>query len=605
MKLKLLRVDLSSRKWNSEELGVDFIEKFIGGRGLAAKLIWDEIPEGVDPFSSRNKLVIAGGPLSGLPIPSAGKLVIASKSPSTLGYGDGNIGSRASVQLKKAGYDAVIFEGSSGNPVHVHVSNDGAKFLDADELWGKNTFEKEDLLTEKVGEKSGALVIGPGGENLVRYATIMSQKGRAGGRTGMGAIMGSKKLAAVTFQGDGNVRVHDQARLSSLAKEAYQEIKNSEDYDFWTRQGTMLAVRLTNQNSALPTRNFSEGVFESADAIDGYSMEKMKVNRRGCPACNMQCGNIVHDVDGREAELDYENIAMLGPNLGIGDLKSAAALNRLCDEGGIDTISTGSSVGFAMEAAEKDIIDSDICFGSYEDAKKTVQGIIERNGLGDQLAEGVKRTADVWGQGSGDWAMHVKNLEISAYNCHTFPGMALAFGTSPIGAHHKDCWVIAWEIEHGREDYSKEKIQEILSHQRKRGGAFECFTTCRLPWIEVGFDLEWYEEFFEAATGISLTWEDFDEVGDRIYSLIRSIFVREFGEQWNKEMDLPPERWFNEPLSKGEHKGKSLDREKYLDFLEKYYESRGWNNDGIPTEKTLKEQGLDFVLPEIERELHR
>lgn len=604
MKLKLLRVDLSSQKWSSEELGVDFIEKFIGGRGLAAKLIWDEVPQGVDPFSPRNKLIIAGGPLSGLPIPSAGKLVIASKSPSTLGYGDGNIGSRASVQLKKAGYDAVVFEGRSGNPVHVHVSDAGVKFMDADDLWGRNTFEKEDLLEQKVGKKSGALVIGPGGENLVRYATVMSQKGRAGGRTGMGAVMGSKKLAGVTFQGDGDIRIHDQTRLSSLAKDAYQEIKNSEDYNFWTRQGTMLAVRLTNLNSALPTRNFSEGRFESADAIDGYSMERMKEDQRGCPACNMQCGNIVHDVNGREAELDYENIAMLGSNLGIGDLKSVAALNRLCDEAGIDTISTGSSVAFAMEAAEKEIINSDISFGSYEDARKTVQGIIDREGLGDQLAEGVKRTADVWGQGSSDWAMHVKNLEISAYNCHTFPGMALAFGTSPIGAHHKDCWVIAWEIEHGREDYSNEKIQEILSHQRKRGGAFECFTTCRLPWIEVGFDLEWYEKFFEAATGISLAWEDFDEVGDRLYSLIRSIFVRELGNQWSKEMDVPPERWFNEPLSKGEHKGKSLDREKYMDFLEKYYESRGWNDEGIPTEETLKDQGLDFVLPEIEKELH-
>ncbi len=592
----LLRVDLENQDHTVEHLGEEQVKKFIGGRGMATKIIWDEVGEDVEPLEPENKLILAAGPLTGLPIPSSGKLVVASKSPLTNGYGDGNIGTTAGVQLRKAGYDGVVFEGATEKPVHVHITDDGVEFRDGSKLWGEDTFEKEEMLKEELGEGIGRLVIGGAGENEVRTSTVISQNGRAGGRTGMGAVMGSKNLAAVSMKGNGKIKAQNREKLKKLGGQAYQDVKEDEDeYNFWIRQGTMQAFRWCQVNSTLPTKNFSEGQFEKADLLDGYSLERHKIDRKGCPNCNMQCGNVIEDASGEAAELDYENVAMLGPNLGIGDIKKAGELNRICDKYGLDTISAGSLIGFAMEASQKGLIEKEIDFGDFEKAKELLHKIATREGLGDTLAEGTKRAAQKIGGDSLDWAMQVKGLEISAYDCHTLPGMALAFGTAAIGAHHKESWLIAWEIEHGRGEYSEDVVDQLIFQQRKRGGAFECFTTCRLPWIELGFSLDWYEKFFEAATGLQLDWDHFDRVGDRIYSLIRSYLVREYGEDWSEEFDLPPERWFSQPLSKGEFEGSTLDKDRYKEMLNTYYEKRGWNENGAPKEETLEELGLEDV----------
>ncbi|MBS3813739.1 aldehyde ferredoxin oxidoreductase C-terminal domain-containing protein, partial [Candidatus Bipolaricaulota bacterium] len=389
--------------------------------------------------------------------------------------------------------------------------------------------------------------------------------------------------------------IHDPERLRELTKESYKDISNKDGYDFWTRQGTMQVFSYCNENSLLPTRNFSEGQFEDADRIDGFAMEKEKVDRRGCPNCNMQCGNVIEDSRGHESELDYENVGMLGPNLGMTDMQEIGTLNRICDEYGLDTISTGSSIAFAMELAEKGLLDEDFGFGDFEAARQLIGKIANREGLGDHLANGTKRMAEEVGQGSEKFAMHVKGLEISAYDCHALPGMALGYGTSSIGGHHKDCWVIGWELENDRFGYTDRKIEEIINLQRKRGGVFEAFTVCRLPWVELGFSLDWYEKFFEAATGESLTWDYFNEVADRLYTVIRSIMVRERGENWDIETDVPPDRWFDEPLSKGNLQGQSLDREKYIDMLKRYYQARGWDSSGRPTQETLDKLELDFI----------
>jgi len=594
-KMKVLRIDLAKRDYRTGELNEDIVEKLMGGRGIASYILWDELEGGVDPLSPDNKLILATGPLTGLPIPSSGKLVVAAKSPSTSTYGDGNIGTTASPQLRKAGYDVVIFEGASEKPLHVHITNDGVEFNDGGDLWGKDTFEKEEILVNKYGESTGRLVIGQGGENLVNYAVVISQNGRAGGRTGMGAVMGSKKLAGITIRGDSQPEIHDEKQLRELTKEAYKDISKKEGYEFWTRQGTMQVFTYCNENSILPTRNFSEGQFGDADKIDGSAMEQEKVDRRGCPNCNMQCGNVIKDSTGKNSELDYENVGMLGPNLGMNNMQQIGTLNRLCDEYGLDTISTGSSIAFAMELAEKRILNENLGFGDFEAAKRLIRQIAEREGLGDKLAEGTKRMAESIGQGTEKFAMHVKGLEISAYDCHTLPGMALGYGTSPIGGHHKDCWVIGWEVENDRFGYGDRKIEEVISLQRKRGAVFEAFTVCRLPWVELGFSLDWYEKFFEAATGDSLTWDDFNTIADRIYTLIRSITLRERGDKWSIEQDVPPERWFAEPLSKGKFKGKTLDKEKYMDMLTRYYAKRGWDSSGIPKQETLDRLGLDFI----------
>ncbi len=598
---RILRVNLSENKVTAQEYDEKLALDFIGGRGFAIKILWDELEPGVDPLSPKNKLVIAAGPLTGLPLPSSGKLVVAAKSPLTGGYGDGNLGSRAANHLRRAGYDAIVVDGAAEKPVYLYVEDDKTEILPADDLWGLGTFDVQKKLEEKHGKNVGILCIGQAGENLVRYAVVRSMEGRAGGRPGIGAVMGAKKLKAIVVKGTKEIPLADPDKLRELGREAYNDIKKKPNYDFWIRQGTMAVHVWCQENSVLPTYNFREGVFEYADQINGDAMEKLKVARYGCPNCNMQCGNMNPDTEGRQAEMDYENVGLLGSNIGMKDLKQIATLIWMADDYGIDTISLGSVIGFTMEASEKGLIDEKVEWGDFEKTKELINKIAFREGIGDLLAEGVKRISEKIGGDSKNWAMHVKGLEISAYDCHYCPGMALSFGTSPIGAHHKDAWVISWEIKVGREAYSKEKVDKVIEFQRIRGGMFESLVTCRLPWIELGFELEWYSKFLKAATGVTLTLNDLYTVGDRIYALIRAFWIREYGGKWNRTMDTPPARWFKEPLTKGPLKGKHLDFDKYQQLLSWYYEARGWDERGIPRKETLEKLGLDYVVTELEK----
>ncbi|MGQ9537976.1 MAG: aldehyde ferredoxin oxidoreductase family protein [Candidatus Bathycorpusculaceae bacterium] len=596
---KFLRVHLTKQKAAVKEYDAEMAKSFLGGRGFAAKILWDELKPGVDPLSPENRLVFAAGPLTGFALPSSGKLVVAAKSPLTGGYGDGNIGSHAAVQMRRAGYDAIIIEGKAEAPTVLLIQDGITEFIDAKELWGLNTFETEEKLRSIYGPTAGILEIGPAGENLVKFANIVCQKGRGGGRPGMGAVMGSKNLKAVVIIGSGDLPAAYSRDLKELGAEAYREVLTKPNYTFWKRQGTMMTIEWSQENSVLPTHNFNEGVFEDAEAIGGFSMEKIKSSHRGCPNCNMICGNVVNDADGKESELDYENVAMLGSNIGVGDLKKVAALNRVADEFGLDTISLGNVIGFAMEASEKKLINEKIPWGGYKAAKALIKDIAYRKGLGGILAEGTRFAAEKFGGGSNSWAMHVKGLEVSAYDCHAAPAMALAYATSPIGAHHKDAWVISWEVKTGRERYSEEKVDKIIELQRIRGGFFECATVCRLPWIELGFELEWYPKFLHAATGLEINWDALNSIADRVYTLIRAFWVREYGKNWSRELDYPPARWFEQPLTKGALKGAKLDKAKYEVMLNMYYKKRGWDERGIPTKTTLEKQGLKDVAKQL------
>lgn len=594
---KLLRVNLSNGQVSKEEIPDSTQRDFLGGRGFAIKLLWDEVKH-IDPLSEKNKIIFSTGPLTGQSLPSSGKMVIASKSPLTGGYGDGNIGTMASVHLRKAGYDVVVVEGKSEKPCTLLIEDKNVKMVEASELWGKDTFEAQDLLEKKHGKNSGILLIGPGGENLIPISTVMSQRGRAGGRPGMGAVMGSKHLKAIVIKGTGNISNFDDAKLRELSKKGYDEIKGKESYEFWMKQGTMQAFEWCNENACLPTFNYREGVFEFSKEMDGYVLDKLHVGRKGCPMCNMQCGHIIKDSNNQEAELDYENVGMLGPNIGLKSLPQVALLNRMADEWGLDTISLGSGIGFLMEASEKGAIPEKVKWGDFEAAQKLVVEIGKGEGLGKLVCRGVKAASESLGKGSQKWAMHVKGLEISAYNCHGCPGMALSFGTSPIGAHHKDAWIISWEIANDRFSYNKSKVEKLIEFQRIRGGFFESATVCRLPWVEVSFGLHWYPEYLEAITGEKRTWEDLYQLGDRNYNLIRAFWKREipeFGRKW----DYPPDRWFEEPQSQGKVKGIKVDREKYEQMLSYYYELRGWDENGIPLKETLDRLGLKEVSKEM------
>lgn len=610
---RILRVDLTNNRVWVQEYPEEVAKKFIGGRGLAAWILWNEA-KNVDPLGPDNKLVFASGPFNGLPTPSGGKMVVAAKSPLTGGYGDGNLGTMATVHLRKAGYDAIVVEGRAKKPVYLYIEDDNVSILSAEGLWGKGTFETERELKNIHGKNVGVLSIGPAGENLVRYAVVMSQEGRAAGRPGMGAVMGSKKLKAVVIKGTKEIPVADKEKLRELSQEAYNAILNSPGYPFWHRQGTMATVEWTNENSALPTRNFQDGSFEFARSIDGYTMEGMKVKQRGCPYCNMPCGNVVLDAEGQESELDYENVALLGSNLGIGKLNEVSVLNRIADDMGMDTISLGGAIAFIMEAKERGLIKDDAApeFGDFKKAKQLALDIAYRRGeLGNLAAEGVMRMAEKLN--AEDFAMHVKGLEVSGYNCYIYPAMALAYATSSIGAHHKEAWVIAWEIgtapiegEKAKKveyniTYDPVKAAKVVELQRLRGGLFEMLTACRLPWVEVGLSLDYYPKLLEAITGVRYTWDDLYNAADRVYALIRAYWVRELGGKWGRHMDYPPKRWFTEGLKSGPYRGQHLDREKYDGLLSEYYRIRGWDERGIPKKETLRKLGLEEVIPELEK----
>jgi aldehyde:ferredoxin oxidoreductase len=502
-----LKIDLSKKKAVAESYDSNIALNFIGGRGFAAKILWDTLKPRINPLSPENKLIFATGPLTGFGLPNSGKLVVAAKSPLTDGYGDGNIGTWAAVQMRKAGYDAVIIQGKSKTPIVIHIKNKIAEFVDAKDFWGLNSFETEAQLKDHYERNAGILSIGPAGENLVKFATVVSQEGRAGGRPGMGAVMGSKNLKAIVFEGENDIPAAYPKDMKELSASGYREVITKANFAFWKRQGTMSTVEWSQENCVLPTFNFSEGVFEKAYNIGGFAMEKIKMSNRGCPQCNMTCGNVVKDYDSKEAELDYENVVMLGSNIGLGNLEQVAALNRFADELGIDTISLGNALGFAMETSQKRRIPERISWGEFKKTKALIEDIAYRRGFGDVLAEGVQAAAAKIGYGSDEWAMHIKGLEITAYDCHAAPAMALAYATSSIGAHHKDAWVISWEVQVGRESYSEEKVNKVIELQRLRGGVFESLTVCRFPYAELGFELEWYAKYLQAATGKEIPFQ--------------------------------------------------------------------------------------------------
>ncbi len=600
---KYLLVNLTTKKITEVSLDKETLLNYLGGRGLAIRLLWDLVKPGTDPLSPNNVLIFAVGPLTGYPLPSSGKMVIAAKSPLTHGYGDGNIGTRAAVELRKAGYDALVVTGASDKPVKLVVECGQASIESAEDIWGMRVHDLEPKLYAEYGKTVGALYIGPAGENLVKFATVISEFGRSGGRPGMGAVMGSKRLKAIVIKGCKELpKPADQAELVRLGAEAYRVVKEAGGYDFWVRQGTMMTIEWSNKNSVLPTYNFREGVYDFASGIDGYTMEKMKVAQKGCPNCNMPCGNIVeYQVGSTKArsELDYENVAMLGSNIGIGDLNKVSHLNKLADDLGLDTISLGSSIAFAMEATEKGLIEDGIEWGDFDAAVQLTEDIAyRRGGLGNLMAEGTRTAAEKLGNGAMNFAMQVKGLEISAYDCHAAPGMALAYGTSSIGAHHKDAWFISLEIKMGRDKYTDEKVEKLVWMQNVRGAVFESLVTCRLPWVELGLNLDYYPKFLKAATGVSFTWDDLHKLAERVYTLVRAFWVREYaaeGRGWGRHMDYPPERWFTEPLTKGPLAGAKLVRDGYDRMLSKYYELRGWDKRGVPRKSTLERLDLGFV----------
>jgi len=592
---QFLRVNLTTKTYRTEPFSEDFARKWIGGRGFAVKILFDELAPGIDPLGPDNKFIVALGPIAGIPAPNTGKAVVAGKSPITGGYGDGNLGTRVAEQLRKAGYDALIVEGRAASPTLLAIDDDKVEFLPADAVWGKGTYETNDWIYAKYGKGVGVLNIGQGGENLVRYAVVRSLEGRAGGRTGMGAVMGSKLLKAIVVKGTKPIPQADPAGMKKVGTDDLREVHAIDKKTGWSIQSTNGVLAWCNEVAALPVRNFRKTHHPDAWKCDGERLNNARIATYGCPNCTMRCGITIRDEEGRESELDYENVGLLGPNLEIFDLPPIGSLNYMCDDYGVDTMSGGCVLSFYADAVDRGAAPGSLRFGDSAGFKKLLTSIALRQGeIGNILAEGSLRAARKFGHDSVAYAMQVKGLEVAAYNCKFIPGMALAFGVSPIGAHHKESWVITFELKQSvRESYGPEKARKVIELQRIRGGLFESIVACRFPWIENGWSLEHYPKYFKLVSGLDWTLDDFWTVSDRIYAMIKLFWLREYPGT-DRRLDYPPAVWFDPANvdTEGPIAGKCLEYDKYDMLLQHYYDQRGYDRRGIPTKATLNRLGV-------------
>jgi aldehyde:ferredoxin oxidoreductase len=600
---RVLRVNLTQGRVEKSELDPDLARDYLGGRGFAASVLYSELEKGIDPLGEANKLLVAAGPISGLLIPGAGKTTFAAKSPATGGYADSNVGGMFSAEMKYAGYDLIIVEGVSPEPVYICIDDDTVELRDASEYWGQGAITAETALKKQLGDDFQIAVIGPGGENLVKFACICHDFGRQAGRAGVGTVMGSKKLKAIAIRGSRSIPVADVDEFRRVGREMYDYCKASDAWEVWVRLGTAGVNVPSNEWGSFPTRNFQTGHFDDMDKMTGeYMREQIVVTDKACFACPCACGKYSYSkkwnvhVEGPE----YETAAFLGADVAISDIEDVAYANYLCDELGIDTISAGNAIAFATECFEKGIIGVQdtgglaLSFGDAEAVFELIKRIASREGIGDVLAEGVRHSARVFGGGSSHFAMEIKGLEISGYDSRNAPAMMLAYMTADIGAHHNRAWAITYDIQVGRDAVTPDKAARVIELQHIRP-LLDCLGGCRLQWVELGMPLDYYVPAMKSITGLDRSWEDLMLAAERVWNLTRAFWVREV-EGFGREWDYPPPRWYTDPVQTGPTKGKFVTKENVNRLLDMYYEQRGWTENGIPTREKLDQLGLDFVI---------
>ena len=603
---RIAEVNLSEGKVEYRDVNEKLAYDFIGGRGWAAYLIFKELDKIVGGTHPSNVLVVATGPLNATAFQSGGKTTFAAISPQTGIYGDSSVGGYLGYHMRRAGFDALIIRGAAQEPVYLLVEDGKVEIREARDIWGMGSKEADRLLTERHGSCSVAS-IGIAGERLVNFASINVDWGRRkfrhgqAGRTGMGAVMGSKKLKAIVAKGSGEVKVADPERLRDVARRFQKALLSSPHYESWRKYGTTSTLEWSNQAEALPTRNFQHTVFERADDIGGEAVARSKIASTPCSNCIIPCGHVIQ-VDGDELVVaDYENLAMLGSNLGIGELKKVMRANYLCDYYGVDTISTGSVIAFIMECYEKGIIGREELglearWGDAEAVYKMIEMIARREGFGDLMALGVRELSKRIGKGSEKFAMHVKGLEISAYDHRAAPAMALSYATCDIGAHHNRSWAITYDLEAGREKYSEDKVDRVIFLQHMRP-LFDMLGVCRFPYVELGVDPKFHAEAYSAVVGREFTLDDLLMRSEKVWNLTRVMAVLRKGVS-AKDDALPP-RDFEDPVPEGATKGARVDREKFSQMLQLYYRKRGWDEEGRPTKEKLLQLGLKEAVEKL------
>ncbi|MGQ9585134.1 MAG: aldehyde ferredoxin oxidoreductase family protein [Anaerolineae bacterium] len=595
----ILRVNLTTGKISRFPTPENLARDYLGGRGFGIYYLHTEVPKGADPLGPENKLIASSGPLSGTLVPGAGKMDWTCKSPLTGGYASASVGGLLTAELKFAGYDAIILEGRSERPVYLFIEDDRVELRDASAYWGLGSITTEARLKEELGEEFQIATIGPAGENQVAYACIHHDFGRQAGRGGVGAVMGSKNLKAVAVRGTGGVPVADPKAFYQAARKMIKACKDSEGLKAWQRYGTTMIVTWADEIGAFPTRNFRSGSFEKALNLSGETMrQKIVITDKGCFGCPSPCGKYSYSrrhrvhVEGPE----YETIGMMGGDLGLEDIEDVAYANHLADELGLDTISSGGVIAFVMDCFEQGIVGKeevdglDCRFGNAEAVFTLLHKIARREGVGDLLAQGSKKVAQVWGKGAEDLAVQVKGMEVSAYACHRAPSMLLAYMTCDVGAHHNRAWAITYDIQTGRDTISPDKAERVIFLQHLRP-LFDALGACRLQWVELGLDYNLYAPALEALTGVHRSMEELLHISERIWNLTRLYWVREV-EGFGREWDAPPARFTEFPAESGATKGQRTTREEAQKLLDMYYEKRGWDSRGIPTRQKLEALGL-------------
>ncbi|AYO29654.1 aldehyde ferredoxin oxidoreductase [Biomaibacter acetigenes] len=618
---KILHVDLTKGKIFIEKPTDIFYRKYLGGRNIIGYYLLKELPEGADPLGAENVLVYATSVLTGIPAGGLSRHSIGAKSPVTGGWADSEVGGFWGAELKFAGFDAIVIKGKSEKPVYIWIHDSEAEIKNAEYLWGKTTGEVQKMLYEELkDDKIRISQIGPAGEKLVQFANIIEDLHDAAGRNGLGAVMGSKNLKAVVVKGSHRkIEVADVQGVTSISQKFASKWK---DFAWGLHEiGTSQDVLGLNAVGGVPTRNFNESVFESAELISGERMKDTIVKKiEGCFACAIRCKRVVEtEKNGKKADPMYggpewETIGALGSNLGNSDMDSIAVANALCNAYGMDTISAGTSIALMMECYEKGIIDKsktdglDLKFGNADAMLALIEKIAKRQGVGDILASGLKKTLEYLGPGSEKYAMHVKGQYLPMHEPRLKFGVGLGYAVAPGGADHLQ---ISHDPFFEQKGIGLEKISPLgiiepmksqsLGPDKVRFFSFMhrwtsllnvldiCFFTAMLPST---YDTEDITNLVRFTTGWNVSLWELLKAGERGLTMARLINTRN---NVGPEQDTLPERFFT-PIPKGPIKGAHMDKDEFEKAKKLYYEMMGWDPlTGKPTFARLVELGLEWA----------
>lgn len=608
---KLLRVNLTNGTIRVEETPNAQLLKYIGGAGLAARMLYDELDPGIDPLSRRNKVIFLTGPLAGTIAPTGSRIGVYTKSPLTGGFFHSSAGGNFAAELKYAGYDGVVIEGASERPVYLFVSTTGVELRSAAHLWGEMTYRTHELIKIDCGDEAvQSAVIGPAGERTVRFASVIAG-GRALGRGGLGAVLGSKKFKGIAVRGTGSLAVDDMEATLRITQDLINQMRgNPTTGQVLVHFGTPVLVNANNTLGVFGSRNWQRETFEGAPGLCAETLrEKIFVRHKSCFACPIGCSKYTVVADGpyKGSEVEgpeYENIFSLGSMCENDSIEIVAAAERLCDDLGMDAVETGVSIAFAMEAREKGLLTAqdtdglDLTFGNGEVIMPMVSRIGLREGIGDLLAEGVKRAADTIGGGASDFAMQNKGMTFPGHSARGLPGFALGYATGPRGASHHDgrptcerSGVVLRETIEGKPQYIiNVNHLNILTDSMILCHLAEAIwgpAEIKQPCIDI----------FNAVTGMDLSLETANATAERIWNVIRAFAVRD---GLRRADDTLPRRFLTEPIPDGPSKGMVMTRETLETMKDEYYRLRGWDTaTGIPLPDKL--YALD--LPDIAEDM--